>query len=297
MSQPKILLLTLFVFMVVNGCAVNPPAEKIPHFVVSNVIEVPNLTEVSGVAFLKKGFSVVGDDTPEYAVNVPSNTKLEFLESIEDLESIEVSYDDHNRKQFLVISESNRSIIDHTGKSYQFDEFFEEECGKGIEGLTLRRVANQWQVAVLWEGGFYNLEKNGCDKTSPEKKLPIVAVMNWEFGVGVIGGVSYKQLRVPVINDKEAFRAPDLTWYGDSWLVLLSSTGETADLPFNHTWIAKFNQDGEYIDTYIKMENELPEIRRSRNWEALDWSDEKNQLVIGYDSEDGMQFIYVLDKE
>jgi len=260
------------------------------HFEIEERIVVNYPDEISGLSFMGNEIAVVGDSTPDYLASWPSGDKTIFPFKIGDVESIDTVVDESGYQHYLVIDENTGSLIDSSGASYQFKASFAEICQRGIEGVTIKRENGDWRVAVVWEGGYYSTKNNCVVKNN----TPVVAVLKWEFGKGIIGEPEYVPLSVPAIKENESFRVPDIAWYEDGWLVLLSSTGVAGRPRDRHTWIATFNVEGEHVKTLIKMENDFPKIWNDRKWEAIDWDESTNRLVLGYDSGKPNKKIFVL---
>jgi len=246
--------------------------------------------EISGLSFMGDEIAVVGDSSPDYFARWPSGTKIMFPFKLGDVESIDTIIDESGRQQYWVIDEDTGRLFDSAGANYQFKESFTETCQRGIEGVTVKKEGGYWRVAVVLEGGYYSTKHNCVVKNN----TPVVAILKWEFGKGIIGKPEYVPLDVPAIKAGESFRVPDITWYEDGWLVILSSTGVAGRPLHRHTWIARFNTEGEHEKTLIKMENDFPKIWKDRKWEAIDWDDKTKRLVLGYDSGKSDKKIFVL---
>jgi hypothetical protein len=140
-------------------------------------------------------------------------------------------------------------------------------------------------VAALWEGGFYNpgaKPRKDCERKKGELRRPIVALFTWKPGRGAASPRELFELAVPDPGDDERFRASDLVWDGDRLLVLLRSTN-AADDRFSHTWLQRFDLDGEPVGAPIELEEKWGAYCADKNWEALDWTLDGGKLVMGYD--------------
>jgi hypothetical protein len=259
-------------------------------FEIEKEIVVSYPDEISGLSFMGDEIAVVGDSSPGYFARWPSGAKIIFPFKLSDVESIDTVIDESGHQYYWVIDEDTGRLIDSTGAHYQFKAAFSEVCQRGIEGVTVKKEAGYWRVAVVWEGGYYSAKRNCVVKNN----TPMIAVLKWEYGKGIIGEPEYVPLNVPAIKIGESFRVPDIAWYEDGWLVLLSSTGVAGRPRDRHTWIAKFDAEGEHVRTLIKMENDFPKIWKDQKWEAIDWDEITKRLVLGYDSRKPNKKIFIL---
>ena len=132
-----------------------------------------------------------------------------------------MGYAPGGRSLWLVLGEDNNKLIDLVGGKYKFRRRYNEVCGRGLEGLAVRWADESWQVAVLWEGGFFGRD---CDNARQDFANPRVAIMTWRPSEGSAGPEREFELDAPVPAEGHRFRAPDLVWLGDGLLVLMSST-------------------------------------------------------------------------
>lgn len=255
----------------------------------ADVAEVlaPQPLEISGVAAVPGGYAVVGDNTRNHGRIWPDGGSWRLDPKVNDAESIDVGFSPLGETLWLILGEDYNKLVGLSGGRYKFSRRYNEVCGRGLEGLAVRWSAKAWQVAVLWEGGFY-----GRDCTNPRERFanPRVAILTWRKGLGSDGPDHEFELDVPVPADGHRFRAPDLVWLGDDLLVLLASTDE-GDRTFNHTWLQPFDLEGKPTGTPLKLEERWGAYREGKNWEALDWALDGNRLVMGFDASSGRRFL------
>lgn len=252
-----------------------PPPEGVRE------ISVPAPAEVSGVAAVPGGYLVVGDETHDHGRIWPGGARWDFKTPVGDAESVDVAYGPRGAELWLLLDEDGRRLIDRRGGSFQLPKRYKEVRGRGLEGLAVRWHQNRWQVAVLWEGGFYKLKK-GADKTGKSTK-PRVAILTWRRGHGASAIDREFELDVQAPAAGKRFRAPDLVWHGERLLVLLGSMAEGGG-GFDHTWLQKFTLDGRRVGPPLKLELAWKSYRSGKNWEALDWTLDGKKLIIGYDA-------------
>ena len=138
---------------------------------------------------------------------------------------------------------------------------------------------------MLWEGGFYNPRskpRKACKKLKGEHRRPRVALFAWEPGEGAASPLRTFELAVPEPGGGERFRAPDLVWDGDGLLVLLRSTNAKDDR-FSHTWLQRFDLEGDPVGAPLKLDEEWGAYCEGKNWEALDRTLDGGKLVMGHD--------------
>ncbi len=270
-------------------------------------IDAPEPHEISGVASIPGaygGFAVVGDEENNVGWIWPGGAKWRTaikgsVKRAKGLEAVDVGLGPNGEEVWMVLGENNRTLSNLYGLNHKLPKTYEEICGRGLEGLTVRWKANKWQVAVLWEGGHFDSDKCG---TVPEPgfSAPRVAVFDWVPGQGVREGGSMLEfeLKVPDLTNNQRFRAPDLTWlddHSDRLVVLLGSTGANGGNPFDHTWLQVFDFSGKPVADFkpYKLEEEWGKFRSGRNWEALDQSVDRSRLVMGFDAKTGSQSLIV----
>jgi len=280
-------LFAVLVLAAVVGSAMAEPAT--PPGVTE--IAAPLPLEISGVAAIPDGYAVVGDDTPDHGRLWPGGGRLDIDPPVDDPESIDVGFAPGGRELWLVLGEGGRRVYELGGASHPLPPGFAAVCGRGAEGLTIRWAGDRWQVAVLWEGGFYSTWRPGCAAPTAFAK-PRVAILEWGPGAGIIGPLHEFELAVPALDDGERFRAPDLVWDDDGLLVLIAS-GNRAGRVFSHTWLQHFDLDGRPVGAPYKLDERWGDYWAGRNWEALDRTLDGSGLVIGFDANQGRRFLAV----
>ena len=190
-----------------------------------------------------------------------------------------------------MLGENGARVFELGGPSDRLPSSFDEVCGRGAEGLAVRWAGDRWQAAVVWEGGFYDTWRPGCDPPAPFAK-PRVAIFEWVPGEGAVGPPREFELDVPVLDDGERFRAPDLVWDGDGLLVLITS-GNQAGRVFSHSWLQHFTLDGRPVGTPYKLDERWGAYWSGRNWEALDRTLDGTRLVTGFDARKGRRVLAV----
>ena len=239
--------------------------------------------EISGVAAVRNGYAVIGDDTNDYGRTWPSKDKWDITPEVKGPESIDVGYGPDGQEVWLVLGEDKRTLQQLNGPKYTFSEKYDEVCGRGVEGLAVRWKDGIWQVAVSWEGGFYKpYDEDNCNGKFVNPKI---AILDWKAGSGTQGPEHEFELEVPIPNEKQRFRAPDLVWAGNELLVLLQSTNKK-NKKKKHTWLQKFDLQGNQVGQPLKLEEQYELFQRGRNWEAMDWTLDEKSLVLGYDTDE-----------
>lgn len=258
-------------------------------------IEAPEPKEISGVAAVPGGYAVVGDETNDHGRIWPGGARWEIAPEVAGPESVDVGFGPDGRELWLVLGEDGRSLAEMGGRSFVLPERYKEVCGRGLEGLALRWDGAAWRIAVLWEGGFYEPEGQYDGRACPPPERfaqPRIALLRWRPGAGTNGIDREIELDVPRPATGERFRAPDLVWDGDGFLVLLSSMNSD-NRGFSHTWLQKFDLAGQPVGAPLMLEEAWGEYRKNRNWEALDWTLDGKRLVMGFDAEKGRQILVV----
>lgn len=248
-------------------------------------IPAPEPDEISGVAAIPGGYAVVGDQTGKHGRIWPSGATWSIKPALEDPESLDVEIGPDGKLHWFVLDEGQRRLIVLKGATFDLPEDYEEVCGRGLEGLAVRLAADDaWDIAVLYEGGFY---RPRCPE--PESfAIPRVAILKWAFDTGVITVVKEFDLKVDRPAQGLRFRAPDLVWHGEDLLVLLASLNEMGtNSGFAHTWLQRFDLDGNTVGAPTKLEDRWKGYRDGKNWEALDWTLDGRHLVMGHDYRSG----------
>ncbi len=268
--------------------------------------------EISGVAALPdgSGYAVVGDDTDTHGRIWPGGAVWSFGKArIRDTEAVEVGRDENGEELWLVLGEEDRVLaepdpaagLDRRGAGMVLPKIFESICGRGLEGLTLRRKNGVWQAVILWEGGYYNTRRGQRDCGGRRWDRPKIAMVTWEKGRGSTVQPTPTELQVPLLPGPEAtrerFRATDIAWYGeDELIVLLGSTGIDGRPPWNHTWLQRFRRDGSPVGKPVRLEGEKfwKGADGGSNWEALDTTPDGKNLILGRDTASGPSDLVVI---
>lgn len=272
-------------------------------------IDAPEPHEISGVAAVPDEYggygryAVVGDEDSKIGRIWPGGAIWRAGikgqgNPAKGLESVDVGIGPNERELWLVLGENNRTLSNLSGVNYQLPKEYEDVCGRGLEGLAVRWINGKWQVAVLWEGGYF--DKRKCENVPrPGFAPPRVAIFEWVPGKGGDSATKLEfELKVPTLLDNQKFRAPDLAWLDDDsdrLIVLLGSTGIGGGRPFNHTWLQVFDLNGNPVPDLkpFKLEKEWCEYGEGKNWEALDHSLDRSRLVMGFDAKRGRQPLVV----
>ena len=270
-------------------------AEAVADGVPAGVVEVPapHPPEISGVATVPGGYAVVGDETGDHGRYWPEGGRFAIRPRLEGPESIDVVQSPDGRTHWLILDENKRTLAGGTGTRFELPKVFEEVCGRGLEGLAARWRSGRIDVAVLWEGGFLDPGSKpevDCAAQKGTYRPPRIALLHWKPGEGAQRIDAVIDLKTPDPGDGERFRAPDLVWTHDGFLVLLSSANSD-DRGFSHTWLQRFDHDGEPFGVPLKLEAAWGSYRERKNWEALDWAIDGARLVMGYDSKSGSELV------
>ena len=178
-------------------------AGEIPPAGVSEVL-APHPLEISGVAAVPGGYAVVGDEDNEHGRIWPGGARFDFAGKLKGPESIDVGIRAGDEALWLVLGENKGRLIDLDGGVCEFAEPFPMRHGRGLEGLAVRWRDGRWQVALAWEGGFYDWDSPAhgtCAK-------PRIALLTWIRGEGMRGGPEATfELEVPEPSTGQCFRA------------------------------------------------------------------------------------------
>lgn len=245
-------------------------------------IAAPHPLEISGVAAIPGGYAVVGDEDPKHGRIWPAGLEFRLPGKLKGPESIDVGYAPDGGQLWLVLGEKRRKLVDLQGGRYTFGKKFAETAGRGLEGVTVRWQSGEWQVAVCWEGGYFDRNT----KLEGEYTRPRVALMSWEPGKKQSSDPEKVfDLDVAQPSRGQRFRAADLAWDAGDLLVLLASTDKTRKKK-KHTWLQRFDLDGRRLGDPVKLEELWGAYRDDKNWEALDQTLDGKGLVMGYDEKD-----------
>lgn len=277
------------------------PAAALPDGVTA--IESRKPQEISGVAAVEGGYLVVGeggDEPNKDKVYVwPEGSHYAAKPSLVEPEAVEVVVLPNDQELWLVLDEAVRKLyafdkpigrsgtLKTNGSPFEFSNKFQEVCKRGLEGLAARRTNDGVEIAALWEGGYPHpggTPETTCKKEKGNPRAPQILLLFWEPGIGFTSTGTPIELKVPQPSGDERFRAPDLVWWDDGFLVLLSSQNED-DGGFSHKWLQGFDRGGDPTDVRLKLEdrNVWGEGHAGKNWEALDCSLDGKSLVFGYD--------------
>lgn len=263
-------------------------------------------------------YPLEGDETGRVPLD-PRNLRRHELAAGEyaiDLEAIDVLADGRT----VVISERLAALFDDQGFVARYKKGLAEVGGRGLEGIAVRPLSGgASQVAVLWEGGY--LDSDHLPEALADLRLralrPIVTIHDLDPGdthVAVRKRNTWKQfeLRVPRPEGREPqaqrFRAPDLVWHRwkidgqeDIGIIVLISSGysvkpgkgsieecikEKANggrRKYCFKWLQRFTLDGLPYGEPFDLEEALPEVLRTENWEGLGWFEPGESLVLVYD--------------
>ena len=224
---------------------------------VSEVL-VPRPLEISGVAAVPGGYAVVGDEDSEHGRIWPGGASFDFGGRLKGPESIDVGFGAGGEAVWLVLGENKERLIDLDGGACELDDPLRMRHGRGLEGLAVRWRDGRWQVALAWEGGFYDWDspaRGTCAK-------PRIALLTWTRGEGMRGAPdAIFELDVPEPSARQRFRAPDLVFDKDGLLVLLAST-DARRKRRRHTWLQRFDLAGRPISEPLRLAEGLGPLSR-----------------------------------
>lgn len=303
--------------------AVDVQAQEIPDGVTEHTVGWPK--EISGVAAVDEGFLVVGNGTSKHYYSWldgrPHRMWSDDRKRVCDAESIDVGYGPNGEELYVMLGEDFHTVYVRGAPSFSLPKEFEEKCGRGAEGMSVRWSDDGWDLLVLSEGGYYGKKHHTMDKNSNYCK-PVMRelcantenvhppmVVRYRLSAD---GTTHIQEGEPFTletagllerdDPDEAFRATDIAWYGDSFIVLLGSTppaNKRIDDSFRHTWIKGFDFNGDPTEGMtIKLESESVwgSYRRGdrewpKNWEALDTTLDGLRLILGYDADGSSEIV------
>lgn len=245
-------------------------------------VAAPHPLEISGVAAIPGGYAVVGDENPKHGWIWPAGLEFKLPGKLKGPESIDVGFAPDGSELWLVLGEKKRKLVDLQGGKYTFGKEFDEIAGRGLEGVAVCWHNSRWQVAVCWEGGYFDRKT----KLEGEFTRPRVALLSWEPGKKQSSDPEHVfELDVVQPSKGQRFRAADLAWDAGHLLVLLASTDKTRRKKA-HTWLQRFDLDGRRLGDPVKLEELWGPYRDDKNWEALDYTLDGKGLVLGYDEKD-----------
>lgn len=257
-------------------------------------IEAPLPLEISGVAAIPGGYVVVGDSTDDHARIWPEGGQWWYPDFVPDAEGVDVGFSPDEDTLWIVLSEDQARVLDDKGAGFTLPAAYREVCGRGLEGLAVRWNAEEYEVAVAWEGGFYAPPgaDTDCEAKRGQWRNPRVALIDWTPAEGAISIKKEFELQVPQPSVEERFRAAALVWEGEALLVLLRSQNAD-DNRFLYHWLQRFDLEGKPAGEPVKLEELWGDYAQGKNWEALDWTVDATGLVMGFDAASGRQFLVV----
>lgn len=259
---------------------INAAGEALPKGV--REVLAPHPLEISGVAAVPGGYAVVGDEENEHGRIWPGGQRFDFGGKLRGPESIDVGFAPRGEPLWLILGENKQRLIDLDGGEYRLDGDFRARHGRGLEGVAVRWQNGHWQVAVAWEGGFYDWDSRARGTAAK----PRIALLNWTRGEGVRDRPDATfELDVPEPSAKQRFRVPDLVWAGDHLLVLLASTDKKRKKR-RHTWLQRFDLQGRAVGDPLKLEKAWGAYHDNKNWEGLNWTLAGTSLVMAHDEKD-----------
>lgn len=229
-------------------------------------------------------FSVDGLPDTEGVVKLKNLTNLGRVkldhDRADDLESIDVL-----EGSMVVLSEDSRRIIhtEHTLVDYSDLPSFRESGGRGLEGMSVRRLPDgSSQIAVVWEGGIHK------DNNSVNRPRLLVH----QVGDGALGAKLHLrpttwETRINKVTIDESlgdtrFRIPDLVW---SWLTDKETWGFVLLLSHHgggkkdQKYLQTFDTDGSPVgDPRNLVDLGMPSDVIESNWEGLCWHTDSNGI-------------------
>ena len=214
-----------------------------------------------------------------------------------DFESIDVLADG----EVIVLSERLRSLVSDKGTIISYPSRFGEYAQAGLEGLASRPihgVQGSYDIAVLWEGGYPIARFLPSEIAAPTRALRPIVILHT-----LVNGVATRPLTEVVLNtdslskwvDKKEpkgqephafrFRAPDLVWHRNGFIVLLSSVRIPSSDDSNRygpAVLQRFDLSGEPIGQPFELAPKLKslEIPDNKNWEGLAWYEPGKTLML-----------------
>lgn len=194
-----------------------------------------------------------------------------------------------------------------------------EYAGRGLEGLAVRADQSNpdvFEVAVVWEGGYPARKKrpNGVRQADVGRALSPVIIHHTinlsptaekSSGKHKVVTLDMARLngRIDLARPKGIepgayrFRAPDLVWHKDGFIVLLSSerSPEGVKIPkkpwserFGSVLLQRFDLNGEPIGKPMDLEEKLDAAGapEEMNWEGLAWFEKGKKLILIFDDKE-----------
>lgn len=302
------------------------------------------LKEPSGVIFHNGELLIVDDEHPGkifhyditkvnkgqgyFKLNLPTKSIVQKIYNgsfLYDLESIDIF---SKEGQVVVLSEQLNALVSvNTGELIvQFPSKLSPIANRGLEGLAIKSTPEKdgkYQVAVVWEGGYPWMDKLPPKYSAIERKHndPYFAVFDIDpavkYDLTLDDATSRGLLVTPKDLDKldepdaQRFRASDLVWYKDGFIVLLVSENSPLsfpisfdDLKFLHQKLVRFDIKGNPVSGMsainINDQQVVEDVGlkgRNPNWEGLCWYEENEKLLLVFDKfpEDVDQVAIIID--
>jgi len=221
-----------------------------------------------------------------------------------DLEGLDVLSDG----RVVALSERLRCLVDSRGLVIQYDDPFSELGDRGLEGLAVRRAGDATsQLVVLWEGGRIDDDDlqpqiRGLVSGEPERTVFRPFLLIHTLGAGARGmklkldsDAELVELDVPMPDsdvDGWRFRAPDLVWHKEGFIVLLNSQA-VAQRPgkskYGPRWLQRFDLLGKAVGPPLDLDNAAAKALKGdqrlkdANWEGLGWYEPDQRVVLVQD--------------
>ena len=279
-----------------------------------------DLTEASGITRSENTLYLVGDNRADaghyftYNIAGLAGTLLTLSDQNRlgrvaltkapnalDLESIELLVDG----TVVALSERLRSLVSNDGVLLEYPEPFSELGNRGLEGLAIRPHplnAQASQIATLWEGGYplkEDLNRQAQPELTQEALDPVLLLHSRASdGTTVPSGMIRLHLTVPngwidASNPSGPepsayrFRAPDLVWHKEGFILLLSSERlPHGNVPppkerFGPKLLQRFDLTGRPIGKPYDLATPLQTAGTTvnKNWEGLGWFEMEAKLM------------------
>lgn len=276
------------------------------------------IPEASGIVKVNNKLYIVSDDTVgkyyTYSLNGLNLSNRLLLNDCSRLDSIDLRFGKIKLdlegistigNNVVVVSERNRSLIlvDSILKTYS--ERFTEFANRGIEGLdikTLDQSRGKYDIVAIWEGG-YPVQQDitiALEYKKNNKSMPPFIIKYTTISNKIIKPskriIKLDMRKINKMIDRKSknygepyanrFRAPDLVWYKDGFIVLLSSERSIPrknKKEYKYKLLQRFDINGvpigDPLDLKQVMGNDI-----SFNWEGLGWFIQDDSLILIHDS-------------
>ncbi|QFU76602.1 hypothetical protein EY643_13565 [Halioglobus maricola] len=225
-----------------------------------------------------------------------------------DFESIDMLADG----EVIVLSERLRSLVSAGGTIISYPSRFGEYAQVGLEGLTSRPtsgVPGSYDIAVLWEGGYPESRYLPSEAALPTQAFRPVVITHTvndgkvsrpftEIVLNTDSLSKWVDEKEPKGKEPHAFRfrAPDLVWHRNGFIVLLSGVRMPSDDDsslYGPVVLQRFDLTGEPIGDPFELTPELKALKvpGDKNWEGLAWYDQGKTLMLVND--DGREDAHV----